>query len=82
MLALSTCLSDIPILGSGHVLLYPLDTVQHTLVEHLDLLRVLVRAESCLLVFTMGELFYGACYHGVCLYNQQGFLGLDAIVFP
>ena len=24
---LSTCLSDIPILGSGHVLLYPLDTV-------------------------------------------------------
>ena len=24
---LSTCLSDTPILGSGHVLLYPLDTV-------------------------------------------------------
>ena len=24
---LSTCLSDTPILGSGHVMLYPLDTV-------------------------------------------------------
>ena len=38
---------------------------QQTLAEHLALLR----AESYLLVCTMGALFDGACYHGVCLYN-------------
>ena len=55
---------------------------QHTLAEHLALLRVLVREESCLIVCTMVALLDGACYHGVCLYNKQDFLGLDAILCP
>ena len=55
---------------------------QHTHAEHLALLRVVVRVESCRLVCTMGALFDGSCYNGVCLYNQQGFLGLDSIVCP
>ena len=55
---------------------------QRILAEHLALLRVVVRAESCIFVCTMGALFDGACYHIVCLYNQQGFLGLDVIVCP
>ena len=55
---------------------------QHTLAEHLALLRVVVRAGSCRLVCNMGALLDGAWYHGACLYNQQYFLGLDAIVCP
>ena len=55
---------------------------QHTLAEHLALLRVVVHTESCLIVCTMGALLNGACYHGDCVYNQQDFLGLDAIVCP
>ena len=47
---------------------------QHTLAEHLALLRVVILAESCLLVCTMGALLDGACYHGACLYNQQDIL--------
>ena len=55
---------------------------QHTLAEHLAFLRVVEHTDSCLLVCTMGALLDGAFYHGACLYNQEDFLGLDAIVCP
>ena len=53
---------------------------QHTLADHLALPRVVVRVNSCLLICTMVTIIDGSCYHGACLYNQQDFLGLDAIV--
>ena len=45
---LSTCLSDTPILGSGHVLLYPLDTVP-TALRGLNLGRFLLLFSEALI---------------------------------
>ena len=71
---LSTCRSVTPILGSGHVRLYPLDVVpthpRRALVfaardsTHNDL-------SSCMY---HGRTTWCACCHGACLYNQQDIL--------
>ena len=60
---LSTCLSDTPIMGSGHVLLYTLDTVPTA-----DF--VVISLETFLSSYTMEHLLQISC-EAVCIFWQS-----------